>query len=310
MNLGIDLSRDDEFYFWLPFQIDKAATKDKEKGTRRWIQGIASTPDVDLQSEVVEQRGIDFSYFLEHGYFNNDHKPGFENKVGEPTECKITSKGLWVKGFLYKNKKISDSIWEMALSLEASQSSRKLGFSIQGKVQRRAGRRILKCWIQDIAITAAPINTNTWLDVVKSLNSVPADYWCDDTGCFYVSPRTISPVHKSNCGTCQKNLNTAIDPSKLDLFKESSCGCHKKDKDDEQEKALSVGHQAPPQTGGNVLRVQSLEGEDKDQNWGRTSKSLQFEECIDIVMKSHKLDRLQAQIVAEAVFEMNGQTIN
>lgn len=309
MNLGIDLTRDNEFYFWLPFDIDKSksATKDKEKGTRRWIQGIASTTDLDLQNETVEQRGIDFSYFVEHGYFNNDHKPGFKNKVGEPTECRVTSKGLWVKGFLYKNKSVSDDIWEMALSLEASQSTRKLGFSIQGKVQRRAGRRILKCWIQDVAITAAPINTNTWLDVVKSLNSIPADYWCDDTGCFYVSPRTISPVHKSNCGTCVKNLNQAIDPSKLDLFKET-CSCSKDD--EEKEKALAAGHQSPPQTGGNVLRVQSLEGKETDLDWARTGKSLHFEECVDYVMKSHKLDRLQAQVVAEAVFEMNGQTIN
>lgn len=168
---------EETFKFWVPAQavkISKAETtgKDGKKGTTRWIQGIASTSSKDLQGEIVNQNGVDVSYFLKHGYFNNDHKPGFENKVGEPTECKVTKNGLWVKGFLYENHKISDDIWALMNSQEATPNARRrIGFSIEGKVKRRNGSTIEECWIQDIAITPAPVNTATWAEIAKSLSS-------------------------------------------------------------------------------------------------------------------------------------------
>jgi len=303
----IDFVKDDEFNFWLPMNIVKASSKDKKKGRRRMVQGIASTTDEDLQKEIVEQRGIDFSYFLEFGYYNNDHKPGFENKVGQPLECRVTKEGLWTKGFLFSNHKIADAIWELANALEASQADRKLGFSIQGKVTRRAGRRILKCWIQDIAITAAPINTNTWIDVVKSLSATPVEHFCDDID-FNVSPRQISPVYKSICdkacvraGAREMSKLSAIDEEKMDLKKDSSCP--EKNCSCGSEKALSVAGQ------GKVLVPESLEGKEKDQDWARkaqdlANKSLHFEECVDLLQEFRGLARPDAVVVAEAVFEL------
>src|SRR5690625_1136116 len=103
---------DDSFTFWVPAQAVKISKGAGKKGApARQIQGVASTSHSDLQGETVDQDGIDFSYFLKHGYFNNDHKPGAENKVGEPTECKVTKQGLWVKGFLYENLDAADAIW-------------------------------------------------------------------------------------------------------------------------------------------------------------------------------------------------------
>lgn len=165
----------ESFRFWVPAQAVKLSKANKDKkGPRRWIQGIASTSTKDLQGEVVVQHGIDFDYFLKHGFFNNDHKPGFENKVGQPTECKLTPQGLWVKGFLFENKKISDDIWEMLHSLESTPgATRRIGFSIEGKVKRRSGNKIDSCWIQDIAITPAPVNTTTWAEIAKSLSAQP-----------------------------------------------------------------------------------------------------------------------------------------
>ena len=51
----VDLIHDDEFVFWLPFEFEKAQKDGKEKG-KRWIQGVASTPDMDLQKEIVEKQ--------------------------------------------------------------------------------------------------------------------------------------------------------------------------------------------------------------------------------------------------------------
>jgi len=167
------------FSFFLPATVTKSG---ETKDGKRWIQGIASTDHLDLQGEKVLQDGLDYSYFLEHGYINDDHKPGPENKVGEPTEAKITKDGFWIKGFLYKGKERSDYWWEHLTSLEQSQASRKVGFSIQGKVKRKSGNRIEKCWIQDVAITASPVNVKTWAEIAKSLSEASWDE-CDCGAC-------------------------------------------------------------------------------------------------------------------------------
>jgi len=167
-------SDEETFNCWLPAQAvvmksgKNADGSDKEG--RRWIQGIASTNARDLQQEVVDQHGIDYKYFLKHGYFNDDHKAGHDNKVGEPTECKITKNGMWVKGYLFPDNKAANGIWGLMNSLNKTGSNRKVGFSIQGKVKRRQGGVIKECWIQDVAITPAPVNTTTWAEIAKSLS--------------------------------------------------------------------------------------------------------------------------------------------
>ena len=163
-----------EFEFFMPVQALDVSKADA--GGKRWVQGIASTGDVDLQGEIVSQHGIDYDYFLKNGYINDDHKSGPEHKVGEPVEAKLTAKGLWIKGFLYKGKERADYWWEHLTALSTNDSDRKVGFSIQGKILRRNGKKIVKCWLQDVAITACPVNTNTWAEIVKSLNK---ETWTD-----------------------------------------------------------------------------------------------------------------------------------
>lgn len=157
----------EKFNFFLPADCIKA---EEDADGKRWIQGIASTEHTDLQGEKVAQKGIEYDYFLRHGFINNDHLSGVENKVGEPVEAKITDKGFWIKGFLYKGKEKADYWWEHLQSLKHSGGKRKVGFSIQGKVKKKNGNKITKCWIQDVAITASPVNTKTWAEIAKSLS--------------------------------------------------------------------------------------------------------------------------------------------
>jgi len=168
----------DTFSCFVPIKqmIVKSGDKGADKSGKRWIQGIASTDGRDLQGEIIEQKGIDFDYFLKHGYFNDDHKAGPEYKVGQPTHAELTKNGLFVKGFLFKNpdstkETRADYYWNLMNELRESGSDRKVGFSIQGKVIRRAGNKIEKCWIQDIAITTQPVNTASWAEIAKSLSA-------------------------------------------------------------------------------------------------------------------------------------------
>lgn len=178
---------EDTFSCFIPAQtvLVKGGEKGADKSGKRWIQGVASTDARDLQGEIVAQNGIDFSYFLKHGFFNDDHKPGPDAKVGQPTEAKLTKNGLWVKGFLFKNndptkRTKADEYWDLMNDIAASGSDRKVGFSIQGKVLRRNGSTIEKCWIQDIAITTQPVNTATWAEIAKSLSAQKWDMVKDD----------------------------------------------------------------------------------------------------------------------------------
>ncbi len=172
---------DDTFRFFVDINpvVVKGGKNGADKSGKRWIQGIASTDSRDLQGEIVSQGGIDVSYFLKHGWFNNDHKDGFQNKVGQPTEARVTKDGLFVKGYLFKDHKVADEIWELMNSIERSGSNRKIGFSIQGKVKHREGTTIKECWLQDIAITPAPVNTTTWAEIVKSMSAEKMDL-CKD----------------------------------------------------------------------------------------------------------------------------------
>ncbi len=174
--------RQETFSFWMP--LAKAGV---DADGKRWIEGIASDEGEDLQGEKVVQKGLDVDYFVRRGFFNWDHQDvvavkgagGEERlaigKIGEPTTARITPRGLYVKGFLYKGNPLAEAAWELAQSLETSGARRRLGFSIQGKTLRKQGNEIVKAWIQDVAITPAPVNPRTYLDVVKGLGTTAED---------------------------------------------------------------------------------------------------------------------------------------
>ena len=258
------LGNGSDFHFFVPIEAVVKAKGDKDE--TRWVQGIASTSTKDLQGEVVNQNGIDYGYFLKYGYINDDHKDGPEHKVGEPVECRMTKKGLWVKAKLYKGKERSDFWWEHINALEGNKSSRKVGFSIQGKIIRRSGNTILKCWLQDVAITASPVNTNTWAEIVKSLST---QTWC-------VHPWDSTCV--GGCCTCNKSLSD--------------------DDKEEEEKALSAGGM------GQAITPQSLEGSAKVQTY-KSVERVSYNEAVRII-QNKGYSQPTAQAMADAIFVTHG----
>ena len=173
------------FSFNVPMEIVKGRVM--QKGQRP-IRGVASTPHQDLQKEDVIQKGLDTTYFVRHGYYNDDHQKGHKHKVGQPTLAVVKSTedrygnkttGLWTEGFLWKKglHNGADAIVELAKSLEVSGADRQMGFSIEGKVLQRDGSQIIKAWVQDIAITSSPINTYTWMELIDDFRK---SIWCSD----------------------------------------------------------------------------------------------------------------------------------
>ncbi len=261
----------DEFNCWLPCQAVMAKGGDAaggDKSGKRWIQGIASTGSRDLQGEVVDQNGIDFSYFLKSGYFNNDHKPGFENKVGQPTQCKLTKDGLFVKGYLFQENEVADNIWGMMKAVDGT--NRRVGFSIQGKVKRRSGTDIKECWIQDIAITPAPVNHTTWCEMAKSLS---AQKWDLSKGS---EVEQFNPAQVGNAELIEEEQEI-------------------RDKQDTSvNKTLSV-------QGGHAVVPESMDDIIKDD---RTSKSLTYDDAVEFIMKSQECSRDAAESIAKIAFSI------
>lgn len=267
---------EETFEFFVPACLAKS--EDIGGAEKRLIQGIASTDDVDLQGETILQNGIDIAYFMKYGYINDDHRPGPEHKVGEPIECRITRAGLWIKALLYKGSgdERCDYWWDLIQTLERSGSKRKVGFSIEGKVLRRAGKSILKCWLKDIAITASPVNTHTWAEIAKSLSK---ERWC-------IHP--WKPLEKA----CKGCPGEASCPSSLPAMLRAK---------EDEEKALTAGS-----VGGRALVPQSLEGGMKVTTWKSLPDRVSRQAAIDYLRTARRYSPAAARALADVIFARVG----
>jgi hypothetical protein len=179
-------------------------SKGKPSGKRMRIGGLVSTDRVDLDGEKILQDGLDFTYFMKHGWFNDDHKKGQTEGavVGYPDTIKYLKKGQkmpngkiasrngwYVEGYLTDTEK-GRQLFELASSLAGT--GRSLGFSVEGKISDRSGGNLVghtadgkrvvrggtirKAHITNIAITHKPVNTDTYLEVLaKSLTAGHGD---------------------------------------------------------------------------------------------------------------------------------------
>ena len=157
----------------LPFQFEcPAAFFEKAEaphGQRRRIAGVISTESRDRQKEIVIQKGLSFDEFVQHGWYNDNHSKDTDGIVGYPEKVKQFSKGqqlpngdtakhnlTWAEGYLLEGHARSDRIWNLGMALQKAGGGRRLGFSVEGGVERREGpgrRTIAKARVRNVAIT-------------------------------------------------------------------------------------------------------------------------------------------------------------
>lgn len=155
------------FSTWLPLGL----VKSEESEGRTKIGGIISTDTVDQQGDMILQEGMDFSYFLDKGYFNYEHKGGVEFIVGAPTKVERVDldgkQATRVEGYLMTEKPLAKNIIETCMAMEKAQIDRKIGFSVEGQVVSRdpANPKVItKAKILNVAITSAPVNPDAQLE--------------------------------------------------------------------------------------------------------------------------------------------------
>lgn len=183
------------FRFHVPLRFFEKA--DAPEGQRRRIGGLVSTESRDRQDEIVLQRGLDFSKFVDHGYFNDNHSKKSSGVVGYPTSVKLVRKGAvlpdgrtaptdahWAEGVMLEGCGEADKLWNLGRALEKTDGARRLGYSIEGKVVRRSAtdhRTVAKADVHHVAITHCPVNTDTGLcQLAKSLRG-DRDYPIDES---------------------------------------------------------------------------------------------------------------------------------
>jgi hypothetical protein len=170
------MAKDIEFNFWCPVEISKAI--DQNTGEEvMLLGGIASTADEDSDGEFLDPKGFDINPLLESGMVNWHHQaktnPG--TIVGEPTKAEIRDEGLYIETKLYPSSQIAKDIWELAKTLDQDSDTRRLGYSIEGKVLERKSndrnspdyKKISKAVITGVAITHQPKNPKTFANIIK-----------------------------------------------------------------------------------------------------------------------------------------------
>lgn len=158
----------DTFRFVVPADLEKAAD-----GSYK-IRGLASTEKVDQQGETIIQKGVDLTPIdKKKGVLNWDHQRGPENTIGILDGYQRTAKGLIIEGRLFKNHTKAKAVREIMESLGEGDRGR-VGLSVEGKILERDPLNpavIRKCQISAVAVTMNPVNTDTYADMVKSMNA-------------------------------------------------------------------------------------------------------------------------------------------
>ncbi|HPI18753.1 MAG TPA: hypothetical protein PKY56_00145 [Candidatus Kapabacteria bacterium] len=170
---------ENKFNFWVPLEIEKSGEGENKKMR---LKGIASTFDEDTDGEFLDPKGFDLSYLKKIGTVNWHHQSKNSPKtiIGEPIKAEITNKGLYTEVELYKDSQMAREVFELAELFEKNSKTRRLGFSIEGKVLERDPlneKIIRRANITGIAVTHMPKNSHTFAEIMKGeVDFIPLEY--------------------------------------------------------------------------------------------------------------------------------------
>lgn len=176
------LTDTDRFQLWAPipatFKLEGISKGTKTKPRLGRIEGIATSEAMDEDEDIIDQGGLEWDYFIGkggrrgHGLIILEHPVGVINTIGYPVAIELTEidsqvsgrreRATKVTGDLYLEDKFGRVTYNKALVMQRAGDQRRPGFSIEGGVKKREGRRILKGRVKWLAVTMAPRNHDSW----------------------------------------------------------------------------------------------------------------------------------------------------
>lgn len=241
------------FNFHIPIDIEKSIKKDKDGNNIEVMRltGVASTMDEDTDKEILDPNGFDCSYFMKAGFLNWNHNHSPENYIGEPVSVEIKDNKFYVTAELYNWSPLAKSVYTLAQNLQKSKSSRRLGFSIEGKALERDELNpnyVKKAAITGLALTMTPKNNRTFVDIIKGMldpeeKEIALDYDIDTI------EKTLNEIN-------EYILDIDTPEGRLCVDKNMNVKIIKKEKIQNLDKALTT------QSGSPIIR-ESLEGAPK-----------------------------------------------
>jgi hypothetical protein len=209
------------------------------------IRGLASTASRDQQGEIMLQNGMDLTPIdKKKGIINWDHAKGPENTLGVLDGYRKASDGLYIEGRLFKNHDKAKAVHQIMSSLGKSDYGR-VGLSVEGQIKERTGQNgevIKRSVITGVALTMNPVNTDTYVDLVKSMNA-------DQTELEFNSEAQASRDPGPNEASQEASELTFTANQVIDLLG----------------KALSVGSAYATTTPANLTGGDALAQEDRDK---------------------------------------------
>lgn len=163
------MDKETAFNFNIPLQV-----LEKGEDGDWYVEGIAATENKDFQGEILKIDGLDIATLSKNGFFNEDHKKGFQHILGkiehaEKRENEEVGKHLYVKGRLFKTQPGAQACYN--IMKELSNSDKQMQLSVEGKILKREGKDkkiITKAKVENVALTLNPVNDHTFATFLKS----------------------------------------------------------------------------------------------------------------------------------------------
>ena len=146
--------------------------KELKKSDEMLIEGLAATPDLDLDKQRLKPSGFVLDYFLKTGFLNWNHQGAISPDaiIGEPVDVKVTNEKFYIKGRLYPWSTLARSVYDVAKNLENDpQTDRTLGYSVEGLTLQTEDDLVSKLLVTGCACCFVPKNNNTYLQVCKGV---------------------------------------------------------------------------------------------------------------------------------------------
>lgn len=164
--------------------VDLTKAKDNSINYGSKFNGIASTERYDREDQVILQKGLDFTPFIDYGYFNDGHpvkdKKGKIISSGKMVAVPVGKKAWFekalnqwhVEGQFLPHVKEANGLVDLAKSFSDIETPRRLGLSVEGKItdaddeDPKKAKVIKKALIYRVTITPQPVNPDAELNLL------------------------------------------------------------------------------------------------------------------------------------------------